>query len=351
MKARLSALAMAAALISSSNLVRADVLWNAASGDWGNAANWTPNQVPNIQGHSGPADVVTVSSGAVTYSGSDGDWRNNTTVTVTGAGTTWTQSSGNWLKIADGSGTTGVLNVNAGAVFDAHNAGVTFVGNGGTGTLNLNGGSYIGAQVQVAVGSAIAISNGGSLSTNTQFLLNAGSAITANTGAQLSINGDMPIYGFLSIAGVGTVVNLHNHEFQPKGGAGMSVSMSGGELDANVVSFNGSTTSMDFSGGTINVTNNQNGIWAGPGGYLNFTPGSTGVFHVTNELASHATADLLNNGKIKLDNAVNPGAFTVVPDLAGTGVLISLPAAIPEPASLSLLAIGAAGLLGRRRRA
>lgn len=341
----------AVALALSASHARADIVWSGSAGDWGDASNWSSAQVPNIQNTVAPQDVVTINSGAVTYSGSDGDWRNNTTVTVSGPSTTWTQSSGNWLKIGDASGAHGTLNVNDGATFDAHNAGRTFLGYNGSGTLNISGGIYIAAEIDFNFGSDINVSHNGTLTTTAGVNLSSASAITANTGADISMGGDLAIYGHLSIGGDGTVVNIGSHEFQPKGGAGMSVSMSGGELDAYVVSFNGEACAMDFSGGTINVTNREHGIWAGAGGYLNFAPGSTGVFHVSNELASNAAADLLENGKIKFDNAVDPSAFTITPDLAGTGSVIALVAVVPEPASLSLLAVGAGAMLARRRRA
>ncbi len=117
-------------------LILRNVVWGGTDAEWLTAANWVQDVVPVIS--DGTHDA-TINGGTVTYV-AGADWKNNSTVTINNSGA-WIQSGGGaWLRIAgDGSGQTGLLELNNNASFNAGTAGVIILGiNDGTGTVRLN---------------------------------------------------------------------------------------------------------------------------------------------------------------------------------------------------------------------
>jgi T5SS/PEP-CTERM-associated repeat protein len=319
----------------STQVLAAPVTWNTGvTGDWGVGSNWSSNAVPVINGSS--PDVVSVLSGTVTYSGTytntNGDFSDDTTVTVSGAATTWTQSTNNWFKVGD-SGASGTLDVENGAVFDPSNGGNQFIGNGGQGTLLVDGGTFKANTLQLtgdtadSLVSTVTVQNGGVIDTNSDLLIN-------NALCSFVMNG-----GTINVAG----------QFHPRG-PGDEVELNGGTLNANLVSFDGdATASADLNGTDVVIANGTffNGIYS-TGGYLNFTSNSTSVIDLLGG-ATAADADVdINTGRVRFRNATSPLSDFVISPITN-GVEISL-APVPEPASLSVVVFAGMALLPRRRR-
>jgi hypothetical protein len=320
----------AAFLLMAASAYAAPIAWNNTTGDWGVNTNWNPTTVPNIQGPG--ADTVTINNGGtVTYSGTDGDWRNNTTVLVDGSGSSWVQSTNNWLKIADGTGTTGSLTVSNGGSFDISAAGNAFIGNGGVGTLLVDNGTFKAQSILV---------NPNNGTTNASlFTVQGNSSSVSATNIEIYTTGKMNITsGIVSDTG----------QWHPRG-AGLNGTISGGLISATVLSFDGDTSATyDISGGTILST--DGGTFQGlftTGGYLNFTAGSTGAYDVINGgITLGQATSLITDGRIRHQGLIAPADFVITPIANGYEIKLL---AVPEPASLGLMALGALALLRRRK--
>lgn len=325
MKTKLTLLAVSVALAFTGQIVSAaTITWNpGTTGDWGTSSNWDSNSVPALNGPT--PDIVNINDGAVTYSGTSGDWADNTTVTISGSTASWVQTTGNWLKIGDGSGNTGTLNLLNGGSFDVSPAGNTFIGNGGTGILLVDGGTFTAQTLNIGGGSSVTINNNGTVTT-TSDIHNSGTINLA--GGQANIAGEFKLQS-----------------------PGLQGTINGGSVQANLLSFIGDgTTVIDFLAGNITLNNGTffDGIYS-TGGYINFSPTSTGTVVLLNGATEANANNLINNSaRLRVDNLVSPSSFVITP--IENGVAISL-AAIPEPASLGLLTLGVVTLLTRRRKA
>lgn len=325
----------------------AELTWDGGAGtlNYLDAANWTEDRVPDLEN---ATDTAVLSGGvAVTYT-PGGDWLNNSTFTITGAGTSWTQVEGiAWIKIGrDNGGTpqTGTLNILDGATFNTGTSGRFMAGNGGYAVINVSGGTFNAASSVTLSGinSAIAVTNNGS-ATIASLSWSQG-AISVDSGGVLTVNDGHVLVAedrSLSLAGDASQINLAG-ELKPAGGL---VQVSGGTLTASLISFDSVDTSLLFSGGRINLTNGTSfdGIFrAGAERYVDFVGDAQGVLFLGGADPSNAL-NLINDGRVRYMGVLDPSKF-IVTEVDG-GVEIS---AVPEPAMLSMLALG--GLAMRRRR-
>jgi len=250
------------------------------NGEWETASNWSNQAVPNLQS----ADTYTIGNGRTVVYTPLGvppavrpkalDWATNTTVTITGQGSSWIQGGGDrsWIKIGDGAGKTGTLNVADGASWSS-------------GTSNT---------LVVFLGAA-----------------GANGFVTIGPGSRLTTEGTLRLMNNSIFRSSGTV-SASNVSLQ---GAG-SITLSGGVLSSTILSFDGPATStglVTLSGGHLTLsTVNHGGIFGGGATqYINFTPGSNSELRFSN-IADAETN--ITTGKIRFSGSTVPGdgsVFTV----------------------------------------
>jgi hypothetical protein len=274
--------------------------------------NWDGNAVPNTGGGA----TAQINSGTVEYNpGGDLFVNNGGTLEINGgsfeqtSGAAWMQFAGGNLVVAGGSFSQGTSeNI-------VKDAGTTVTVSAGSASFSLAGGDY------ALGGSSLNISGG-----TTDIGPNAGDT----SGRSLILNSG-------SFAMSGGILNVSN-EFKP---LGATASISGGTLNARLISFDSVDTVLEFSGGNINLAvATFQGVFSGGNGHIDFTDTDATLFITGGD---QATADSLLNGRLRANGVIDANQFDVSVD--GSGVSISL---VPEPGSLALLAIG--GLLIARRR-
>ncbi|MGI5870325.1 MAG: hypothetical protein ACOX9C_12905 [Kiritimatiellia bacterium] len=232
MKAIKKAMAAALMAFAAASATAAVVAWTGDGGDglWFTAANWSDNGVPTA------ADDVVVTNGAVAYVPGGDLVRNAGTTLTVGAGGSFVQTGGiAWMQIS------GDVVVEDGGVFDT----------GSSGQLNLNNGT-----------GRVVINDGGVFHYRDHTL-----SITADLADQWVFNG-------------GTL-DIGSGEFQFTNSEVDFV----GILRARILAPQGSGNSgvLNFNGGQILLYSDQHyGYWHPGYDYVNFTPGSDGVFTVTN---------------------------------------------------------------------
>lgn len=335
-----SVVAVAGLLAAASFSQAAAKTWSGATADW-STANWTPSGTPVLSNatSAGTNDTATIGSGTVTYV-PGGDFTNNSTLTINGTGI-WQQQATNisWIKFGNGAGNTGILNVNGGK-FDTADAGNFFVGNGGTGNVNVGGGQLVTKSLVISGASSFVKVTSGSV-TATAIDFQGGTIDVSGGTFQRTVNGlDIAAGRSLLISGSGTVTVAG--EFKPK--AVNTVSMTGGTLNATLISFDGAVATLNFGGGTINLSGSGfQGIFAaGADRYVDFT-GSSGTINLAAVTTANANL-LLTSDRIRRNGLTADSYFQVSSD-GGSGSIITL---VPEPGSLALIGLG--GLLSLRRR-
>lgn len=329
-----------------SSVGAAALTWDGGAGtlNYRDAANWTEDRIPDLNGGT---DTAMLSGAHVTYT-PGGDWLNNSTFTMTGPNTSWTQvDGGSWIKMGrstNGMPVAGTLNILDGAVFNTGTAGNFLAGNGGYAVINVSGGTFNAATSVslTGVNSSITVTNSGIVTLKT--LSWSQGTISVDNGGVLTITEGTVSIGVdrgISLSGSNSEINLTG-QFKPTGGL---VSISGGTLNASHISFDSVDTSLLFSGGRINLSNGQHfhGVFrSGTERYIDFI-GDGVLFLGDNATATNANA-LIGDGRLRYFGVQDPTKFIVTEVTGGVEITV-----VPEPTSLSLLALGSFALLRRRR--
>jgi T5SS/PEP-CTERM-associated repeat protein len=222
---------------------------------------------------SGSTGTVLVQSGAdVTTSqllvGNTAAASTTGSVTVTGAGSTWTISGGNFLGVGATGGSTGTLTVASGGVFNS-GTGSSVINT--TGTLALNGGTFV-ANGGLNV-------NGGQFTRDAAgtFTLPAGRVLTVQAGGDAIITGNLALLNnvTVNVSGPGSSFALNAGELTTDGGAlnvtgGASVSLNNFNFGSSAAAWNASVV----GGSSFNVTGSNANLGSGS---IVFSTNATGA--------------------------------------------------------------------------
>ncbi|MBN1553332.1 MAG: PEP-CTERM sorting domain-containing protein [Phycisphaerae bacterium] len=310
-------LTMVCVLGLSVNVFAADIIWTGAVSDrWDHGDNWNQggvvpdsSYVVRIGDNTYPSTSVLIDSSttAVCNNVKLGTQSGNTTqYTLTMTGGTLNQTgtgSGGRFQIGEQSGTNGVFNLSGGVVTVNSNV---MLGERSQGAVNMSGGTFT--------------------------VYNAGINMGARGGS----------YGELNLSGDGTI-NTPFVACGDDGGATAYVNMTGGVINTDTLGVNAYTGGM---GGTMLLA----------GGTVN-----AGAVSMTNEDDLDGILDIAG-GTLVLDGefdsswtyyvdgwvVANGGAGTLDFDYDGVSDTTTI-TAVPEPATLSLLALGGLGVLIRRK--
>ncbi len=261
---------------------------------------------------------ITIDGGSFGELPAAGNNPNNPGPTETVADVTLTANGGNFSSGRAVFTANGAFRVLAGKAI-AHRAG-TITANqlevGATGSIDLDGGSTTGgSESRLTVGAGGLVLTGGTINLNSH-----ASAITATSvGSILTLNGDVTSAGTSSILNIKTAIMTAAVATVDLGGTDRAFSVTG-------------NLTIGTDAAPLALTN---------GGVVK---NGTGKLTVT---GSQTWTKLVINGGTVSVGVSPPGspAFNEAFVEAGSA------AAVPEPGSLGLLAIGALGVLGRRRRA
>jgi len=189
-------------------------------------------------------------------------------VTVTGIGSSWTNTNDAYIGYA-GTGSLSILG--GGSVSDTQ--GAIGVLSTSTGTATVSGAGSIWANsTNLAVGGdgagTLTINSGGVVTAAQGFIGSntdgAGQVSVTGTGSSLKLTGDLNI-GFLGIGtlniGAGGLVQTGGITFVNTAGSG--INLSGGTLQTGGLGLFGVASRLNWTGGTINITNSNQSIGAG----------------------------------------------------------------------------------------
>ena len=261
-------------------------------------------------------------------------------------------------------GGVGELNINGGTFAQSNAANLLIIGEEGTGTLNLNsgavnvtGGLRIG---HLATGNGTVNLNGGTLATPNVLKTVAGSTATWKfNGGTLKTTADSTDFlqgipaASISVATGGAIIDTDGHTVtitQALAAANSSI----GSLTKQgngVLTLPGLQT-YDTLNANAGTTNLKNTLGTGTS-----TINVSGILN-TNTSQTLAVLNITDGGIFTLDSALPAPAPAPAPaeggvDFGGADAtstqLAAGTAAVPEPGSLSLLALGALALLRRRR--
>lgn len=294
---------IAFAVILASRAVLADTITYTGTngGNWSTATNWSNGQQPNLSS----SNTYVVNGNSVLYTGVQGDWQDNTTVTLSN-GASWMQTSNNYIKIAN-TGDTGTLNVD-GSVFSTGMSSAQFyVGNGGVATLNVDATGVVsgtGATVTVQGGSVI--NNNGTFTADSAGLAVSLGTVNNYSGATFSGNGTLTISGNSTINNSGsfaagsvggitlTLGTINNYSGATMSGSG-AVSVMGGSVINNSGTFTASYKGLTITSGTFNNTGGSvvvasGGMTVSNSSLLN----NTGTVNITGAATFNNYAGLVN---------------------------------------------------------
>lgn len=292
----------------------------------------TINVLPVGTGGTGALNIQSgadVTAGAISVAASANAGTGS--VTVTGAGSTLSQSGANSLIVGHPSIGTAIFNVSNGAVFSS-GTGTTSVNP--TGAINITGGTYN------ANGNMTLSGTGAQLNRDSAgvFNLASGKVLTVQGGADALITGNYSSNGaIIQLTGAGSTFQNTNSFIALTAGSLVNV-VNGASFSA--VSFidvgNGSAGTLTAAGAATTVTTSGVSYWGGDAGTANitFSSGATGnlgeiriaratgvsgaISNVLFQTGAHATSSLLT---IASDAIAATGSLTV--DGAGTTWTVS----------------------------
>jgi hypothetical protein len=273
---RSAGLLVLATLLIAPRALATSITWNAGNGNWNQAGNWNPAQVP------GPGDDVTISTDTVTI--------NNTSASVN----TLVLASGARLNRGGGA----VLTVAGDVTVTTGNARIDTpytiggIDKSGAGTLNLTQAGTVTGTVDLS---------GGTITVNQTTTVNGDVNVSAGT---LTVNQTLTVGGQLGQTG-GTVTI-------------------GTDVTVGALSVGPGTTTV--SGGDLTVTGAAS---IDSGGTLNFT-GTRSMSAASLNLGSGGTLGLTISGGNTVNQLTVPGAVT----LAGTLNLTGTPSNTPSQSLL-----------------
>ena len=279
------------------------------NGAYTDALNWSTLAVPNTNS----GDTATIANGsAVTYTpGGDLTITNGGMLQITNG--SFTQVTGNnYIQLGTGGGTNG-------------------------GTILVNGGTF----------------NQGTASSNPFNVNGTGNTFSVTSGtANITSSFNMPLG--LTFSQSGGTVNVTGNETDFNSPTN---TLGGGLFNTTLITgVNGAAGDrFNISGGTLNLTGSTAIYGGGSTQYINFTLNSTGQITFTSGTFTVASVKgFLNSGAIEYNGTIENAAsgysdFNFAQN--GNNVTLSLNA-VPEPSTVALTALGAAGLMGwtlRRR--
>ena len=329
--------------------------------------------VLNVSGGTFNSTNTTTNGGIVVGNHWTGSGTNNGTLTVSGTGVVNTGSStaGNGIKLASGTASVGIVNLNGGTLQTAKIQKGT-----GTGTFNFNGGTLQATASNasfmtgltngfVKSGGAIIDTNGFSVTIGQALLtdtVSTGGGLFKNGAGTLTLTGASTYTGPTSVSAgtlaIGTGGSLASSTLYSANGATFNTSALttynlgsvnvGVALDAATAGFFNAGAGTVSLGGGLTMSFSTASLTAGTSYNLFDYGAHTGNFGSVS-LGGSFAGSLTRAGEIWSGNS---GSFGFAFD-QGTGVLSV--SAIPEPSSFAALlgfaAIGAVGLRRRQRRA
>ncbi len=270
--------------------------WNGGTGNWNQAADWTPSGVPNNGG--GNTYNVTIDSGGsdlVTLN------QNATVASLTLGGTTGSSTLQNLSGTAENLTVTGAGTINGTGVLEFANASTLAFG-----SLTVAAGS------QEYFNGASALTVNGNLTNNSttfstgQLLAGGGNTLTVKGG--FTNNGTLSMYGAAFGTGTGDTLNVSG---TLTNAAVATLYLVDNSADvANVGSLSNSGTVYIGTGATLNLTNQPNGITDVAAGSALTVNGTlkAGTANGLAKLGSIEGSLTLGNG---VTTAVTPGSGTL----------------------------------------
>ncbi len=299
--------------------VWADSIWNASSGDWNTAGNWSPSGVPTssttvIVGTTTSNRTATITSAdAASYYGYIGYSSGN-------IGTVNVLNGRNWItgNLAVGYAGTGTLNISGGAMVVVYNSGYIGSNTGGNGNVTVTGaGSQLVNDSELSVGQSgtgkLTIADGGKVTDtygNIGYFSASNGEVTVTGTSSLWQNNfglNVGIYGIgkLTIADGGKVTT----------GAGVGTFLAYQSASTGTLNLNDTSGSR----GVLETAYIYEGTGTG-GGHLNFAGGILrATQNQSNFLQDFEAGDVqLNTGGAFLDsNGYNIGISTALEGAGG----------------------------------
>jgi fibronectin-binding autotransporter adhesin len=360
----LSTIAMAAALLATASSSRAQTDWTGTvSSDWFTAGNWnagvptsatsanidsaTPNAtvvgaagatVQNLAVGSVGTGILTIQNGGTVSNvlGAVGNLAgSNGMVTVTGAGSSWTNSG----TIVVGGVGKGILTIQNGGTVSSAGGGSVGLNAGSQGTVIVTGAGSAwnnspggGLNIGSSGFGTLMIASGGTVNNNTAFTANIGSAagsqgtvIVTGTGSAWSNSSGLNVgssgTGTLTIADNGTVTS--GGPFIVARGAGavgtLNIGASAGDPAAAPGTLNAANVAFGAGTGTLNFNHTSNNyIFApaiGGNGSVNVLAGIT-ILPATN---TYTGATTINGGALFVNGSIASSSMTTVSSRAVLG--------------------------------
>jgi hypothetical protein len=288
---------------------------------WTDSASWNPSWTTPPQPF---ADTVFVNNGNTVVYDSSTDFQIGAgSLTVSGAGSEWSQTSTGWVKIGSVAGSTGTLSVMDGAAFNVGTAGRLYVGYNDFSTSGANGQAVLGAGSSMSlVGFAL---------TGTTSTFDSSGALTLTDDLRVR---DSSVFTMLGGTISGTLISFDLGQFGSSPVNTGRINLTAGAMSlSSPFSFDGLPA-----------------MYRAPGAdaYINFTLNSAASLLFTNQSAGELDifAGAIRYNGIAYD-ATNYTDVFVVTHPSASETLITV---VPEPSVVALLAAAGVGALVFRRR-